>query len=51
MTVSGLTWKSRPEAVRGSAGRDAPDDAVEEEADALPFGRGQEEDSSPWKGG
>lgn len=51
MTISVLTWKSRLEAVRGSAGGDASDDAVEEEADPLSFGRGQEEDSSPWKGG
>lgn len=48
-TVSGLTWKGRLEAVRGSAGRDAPDDAVKEEADPLSFGTGQEENSSPWK--
>lgn len=47
--MASLTWESRPEAVRGSAGGDASDDAVQEEADSLSFGAGQEEDSSPWK--
>lgn len=51
MGVSALTWEGRPEAVRGPAGRDASDHAVQQEADPLSFRTGQEENASPWKDG
>lgn len=44
-----FTWQDWSQAVRGSAGGDASDDAVKQEADSLSFWTGQEENTSPWK--
>lgn len=45
--VPAHTWEKRPQP-KGAPGRgDASDDAVEQEADLLTLGRGQEEDPSP----
>ena len=44
-----FTWKGRSQAVRGSAGSDASDNAVKQEADILSVCTGHEENTSPWK--
>lgn len=44
------TWENRPQPKGALGGGDASDDAVEQEADLLPLGRGQEEDTSPCRG-
>lgn len=44
-----FTWQGWSQAMRGSAGGDASDDAVKQETDLLSFCTGQEENTSPWK--
>lgn len=44
-----FTWPGWSQAVRGSAGADASDDAVKQETDLFSFWAGQEENSGPWK--
>lgn len=44
-----FTWQDRSQAMRGFAGRDAPDNTVKQEADLLSFWARQEENTSPWK--
>lgn len=46
--VGVFTWQGRSQAMWGSTGVDAPDNAVKQEIDLLSFWTGQEENSSPW---